>query len=146
MNETKGIFRQGGRDAECSEGVLPHPKPAGTLREQEAIDGSKHYDPNVSKYSQGKQVGYVRGFNAGAEFALSHQWISIDEALPDDNEIALFIDQYGSMQLLTMNDIRAQNKILDAMLMGVPRGLLDESIVLLDKIVAWMPIPELNLK
>ena len=85
-------------------------------------------------------------FEKGAEYALSHQWISIDEALPDDSEIALFIDQYGSMQLLTMNDIRGQNKILDAMLMGVPRGLLEESIVCLDKIVAWMPIPKLNLK
>ena len=95
---------------------------------------------------RGEYVGYLKGFIEGAKYALSHQWISIDEALPDDNEIALFIDQYGSMQLLTMNDIRAQNKILDAMLMGVPRGLLDESIVLLDKIVAWMPIPELNLK
>lgn len=81
-------------------------------------------------------------FEAGAEFALSHQWISVDEALPDDNEIALFIDQHGSMQLLTMNDIRGQNKILDAMLMCVPRGLLEESIVCLDKIVAWMPIPK----
>ena len=29
--------------------------------EEAAVDGSKHYDPNVSKYSQGKQVGYVRG-------------------------------------------------------------------------------------
>ena len=114
--------------------------------EQAAIDGSKHYDPNVSKYSQGKQVGYVRGFKEGAEYALSHQWISIDEALPDDNEIALFIDQHGSMQLLTMSDIREQNKIWDAMLMGVSRDLLEESIVRLNKIVAWMSIPELNLK
>lgn len=114
--------------------------------EQAAKEGSKHYDPNVSKYSQGKQVGYVRGFNAGAEFVLSHQWISVDEALPDDSEIALFIDQYGSMQLLTMNDIREQNKIWDAMFMGVSRDLLEESIVCLDKIVAWMPIPKLNLK
>ena len=85
-------------------------------------------------------------FEKGAEYALSHQWISIDEALPDDNEIALFIDQYGSMQLLTMADIRKQDKIWDAMLMGVSRDLLEESIVRLDKIVAWMPIPKLNLK
>ena len=85
-------------------------------------------------------------FKAGAEFALSHQWISIDEALPDDNEIALFIDQHGSMQLLIMADIRKQDKIWDAMLMGVSRDLLEESILRLDKIVAWMPIPELNLK
>ena len=85
-------------------------------------------------------------FKGGAEFALSHQWISIDEALPDDNEIALFIDQYGSMQLLTMADIRKQDKIWDAMLMGVSRDLLEESIVCLDKIVAWMPIPEFKNK
>lgn len=114
--------------------------------EQAAIDGSKHYDPNVSKYSQGKQVGYVRGFNAGAEFALSHQWISVDEALPDDNEIALFIDQHGSMQLLTMDDIRKQHEIWDAMFMGVSRDLLEESICYLDKIIAWLPIPKFETK
>lgn len=45
--------------------------------------GSLHYNPETSAYSQGKQVGYLRGFNAGAEYALSHQWISTDEALPD---------------------------------------------------------------
>ena len=45
--------------------------------------GSLHYNPETSAYSHGKQVGYLRGFNAGAEYALSHQWISIDEALPD---------------------------------------------------------------
>lgn len=81
-------------------------------------------------------------FEKGAEYALSHQWISVDEALPDDNEITLFIDQHGSMQLLTMADIREQNKIWDMMLMGVSRDLLEESIVCLDKIVAWMPIPK----
>ena len=100
----------------------------------------------IHPYNTEVNDAYNKGFEKGAEYALSHQWISVEEALPDDNEIALFIDQYGSMQLLTMNDIRAQNKILDAMLMGVPRGLLEESIVCLDKIVAWMPIPKLNLK
>ena len=67
--------------------------------EQAAIDGSKHYDPNVSKYSQGKQVGYVRGFNAGAEFALSHQWISIDEALPECSVMVLVKDKYGNYDI-----------------------------------------------
>lgn len=40
--------------------------------EEARIEGSRHYNPNVSKYSQGKQVGYLRGFNEGAEYALSH--------------------------------------------------------------------------
>lgn len=38
--------------------------------EEAAINGSKHYDPNISKYSQGKQVGYIRGFKEGAKYAL----------------------------------------------------------------------------
>ena len=57
--------------------------------EESAINGSKHYDPNISKYSQGKQVGYIRGFNEGAEYALSHQWISVEDALPEANENVL---------------------------------------------------------
>ena len=28
--------------------------------EEAAINGSKHYDPNISKYSQDKQVGNYR--------------------------------------------------------------------------------------
>ena len=36
--------------------------------EEAGINGSKHYDPNVSKYSQGKQVGYLRGFNEGKKY------------------------------------------------------------------------------
>lgn len=110
-------------------------------------DFASEYAERVYKNStDGEKRASKHDVIEGAEFILCRQWISIDEALPDDNEIALFIDQYGSMQLLTMNDIRGQNKILDAMLMGVPRGLLEESIVCLDKIVAWMPIPKLNLK
>ena len=64
--------------------------------EQAAIDASKHYDPNVSNYSQGKQVGYVRGFNAGAEFALSHQWISVEDALPECSVMVIVKDKYGN--------------------------------------------------
>lgn len=57
--------------------------------EEAAINGSKHYDPNISMYSQGKQVGYIRGFNEGAEYALSHQFISVEDALPEANENVL---------------------------------------------------------
>lgn len=113
--------------------------------EQAAVDGSKHYDPNVSKYSQGKQVGYVRGFNAGAEFALSHQWISIDEALPDDWEYVLVVHNPMS---------GARNKISIAYLHPTVHSKAwniegiecylnktnpDDNIV-----YAWMPIPEVK--
>lgn len=32
---------------------------------------------------------YKEGFKNGAEYALSHQWISVDEALPEANENVL---------------------------------------------------------
>ena len=53
--------------------------------EEACIAGSKQYS-DTSKYSK---VGYLRGFNEGAEYALSHQWISVDEALPEANENVL---------------------------------------------------------
>ena len=53
--------------------------------EEACISGSKQYS-DTSKYSK---VGYLRGFNEGAEYTLSHQWISVDEALPEANENVL---------------------------------------------------------
>ena len=81
-------------------------------------------------------------FIAGALFALSHQWIRMNESYPDDDEICLFIDNHGKMQLLTMDDVRKQHEMWKAMIMGAPRYLFEESICLLDKIIAWMPIPK----
>ena len=34
-------------------------------------------------------VAYKEGFKNGAEYALSHQWISVEEALPEANEHVL---------------------------------------------------------
>ena len=53
--------------------------------EEACIAGSKQYS-DTSKYSK---VGYLRGFNEGAEYALSHQFISVEEALPEANENVL---------------------------------------------------------
>ena len=64
--------------------------------EEASINGSKHYDPDISKYSQGKQVGYIRGFKEGAEYALSNQWISVEEALPECSVMVLVKDKYGN--------------------------------------------------
>ena len=52
--------------------------------EEACIVGSKQYS-DTSKYSK---VGYLRGFNEGAEYALSHQWISVEEVLPKNGENA----------------------------------------------------------
>ena len=89
--------------------------------EEAAREGSKHYDPNVSKYSQGKQVGYIRGFKEGAEYALSHQWISVEDALPEANENVLAL--IGSVPVVAKgHHVRAR----------------------LRDITHWMPIPKFN--
>lgn len=99
----------------------------------------------ITRIGNGANDAYNEGARYGAEYILSHQWIRMDEALPDDNEICLFIDNHGKMQLLTMDDIRKQHEIWDAMLIGVSRDLLEESICRLDKIIAWLPIPKFEL-
>ena len=91
--------------------------------EEAAINGSKHYDPNISKYSQGKQVGYIRGFKEGAEYALSHQWISVEDAMPEANENVLAL--IGSVPVVAKGyHVRA--RIRD--------------------ISQWMPIPKFETK
>ena len=91
--------------------------------EEAAINGSKHYDPNISKYSQGKQVGYIRGFNEGAEYALSHQWISVEDALPEANKNVLAL--IGGVPVV------AKGYHVRERLGGVTR---------------WMPIPKFETK
>lgn len=118
-------------------------------RIEEAADTemSKYY--NDDEYPCGIkdiQSDFNEAFKIGAEYAISHQWIRIDEALLDDNEICLFIDNHGKMQLLTMDDIRKQHEIWDAMFLGISRDSLEESICRLDKIIAWLPIPKFETK
>ena len=112
-------------------------------RIEEAVKG---YAANQTGLDYIGETACERGFIEGAEYALSNQWIRMDEAYPNDDEICLFIDNHGKMQLLTMNDIRKQHEIWDAMFMGVSRDLFEESICYLDKIIAWLPIPKFEPK
>lgn len=99
--------------------------------EEAAREGSKHYDPNVSKYSQGKQVGYLRGFNEGAEYAISHQFISVKEVLPEYDEIVIATsgnDEYCFCH-------RSKNPNVETDKNGF-------CIYGFGEVVAWMPIPK----
>ena len=101
--------------------------------------GSLHYNPETSAYSQGKQVGYLCGFNAGAEYALSHQWISIDEALPEEDPD---LDKW----LLVLVRVKIEeDSTVDVLQLGLYYGngrFSCESRNI--KAVAWMPIPEME--
>ena len=97
--------------------------------EEAAINGSKHYNPNISTYSQGKQVGYIRGFNDGAEYALSHQWIRVEEALPEEEEWVVVMYSNGLMEIRKGIYVRVNKPICKDI-----------------KIVYWMSIPKLKNK
>lgn len=120
--------------------------------EQAAIDGSKHYDPNVSKYSQGKQVGYLRGFKEGAEYALTHQWISVKEALPvveadGCSEYVLVMSLNLIPQIASYSDGANTTKYTykgkDGKKHEAHWFLLNFNPILYD-VTHWMPIPELK--
>lgn len=115
--------------------------------EEAAREGSKHYDPNVSKYSQGKQVGYLRGFNEGAEYALSHQWINVEESLPEEYELVLVKHKpiasthcyQESMSLAYIQNQCAYGLrwIINGMSWRVNRDNKNDNTV-----THWMPIPK----
>lgn len=106
--------------------------------EEASINGSKHYDPNISMYSQGKQVGYIRGFNEGAEYALSHQWISVDEALPEYDEAVLIIDKTGIEGNGVFNHM-SNNPIVKT----YENGFCD---IGLSEVMYWCEVPKIGTK
>ena len=68
-------------------------------------------------------VGYRKGFIEGAEYTLSHQWISVEEAMPEANEKVLAL--IGSVPVVAKGyHVRARIR----------------------EISHWMPIPKFETK
>lgn len=42
------------------------------------------------------EVAVENAFKAGAKFALSHQWVSVDDELPEIDKEVLFLCEYGT--------------------------------------------------
>ena len=103
--------------------------------EEAAINGSKHYDPNISKYSQGKQVGYIRGFKEGAEYALSNKWISVEEYLPEYDESVIVA--FGDDDYALLHRSNNSNVLTDK------NGFCNYGY---KEVLAWLPIPKFENK
>ena len=99
--------------------------------EEACIAGSKQYS-DTSKYSK---VGYIRGFKNGAEYALSHQWISVEEALPEYDEAVIVRNCNGGIFFC-----HRSNRI------GVETDDDKWCNYTGAKIVLWMPTPEFETK
>ena len=68
-------------------------------------------------------------FIAGAEYALSHQWISVEEALPENEDWVIVMYDIGLMEVRKGIYIRVNKPIAENL-----------------KITHWMPIPEFKTK
>lgn len=78
---------------------------------------------------------YKEGFKNGAEYALSHQWISVEEALPEYDEAVIVRNFYGEIFFC-----HRSNRI------GVETDD-DKWCNYTDaKIISWMPTPEFETK
>lgn len=103
--------------------------------EEACIAGSKQYS-DTSKYSK---VGYIRGFNEGAEYALSHQWIRVEEALPEYDEAVLIIDKTG----IEGNGVYFNHRSNNPIVKTYENGFCD---IGLSEVMYWCEVPEFETK
>ena len=68
-------------------------------------------------------------FIAGAEYALSHQWISVEEALPENEDWVIVMFDIGLMEVRKGIYVRINKPLAENL-----------------KITHWMPIPEFKTK
>lgn len=69
------------------------------------------------------------GFIVGAEYALSHQWISVKEALPENEDWVIVMYDIGLMEVRKGIYIRVNKPIAENL-----------------KITHWLPIPNFETK
>lgn len=78
---------------------------------------------------------YDAGFINGAEYALSHQFISVDEALPEpEEEVVLFIK--NSIRHYEIGWLRKEKEYSKSK-WAITNGFVED-----DDITHWMPIPK----
>lgn len=100
------------------------------IEEASAAYADKIYPISYPQHS----VGWA-SFREGARFALSHQWISVDEALPEYDEAVIVRNFYGEIFFC-----HRSNRI------GVETDDDKWCNYTGAKIVSWMPTPEFETK
>lgn len=98
----------------------------------------QHPYRKIHPYKTDVNDAYNQGFEDGAEFALRNQWISIDEALPEE-------DPDCNKWLLVLVRVQTEDgSTRDILQLGLYCGNGKFSCETRNiKAVAWMPIPEI---
>ena len=78
---------------------------------------------------------YEAGFMEGAQYALSHQWISVEEALPEYDESVIVA--FGDDDYALLHRSNNSNVLTDK------NGFCNYGY---KEVLAWMPIPQFETK
>ena len=79
----------------------------------------------IHPYNMEVNDAYNKGFEDGAEYALSHQWISVNEALPETDDWVIVMFDIGLMEVRKGIYVRINKPLAENL-----------------KITHWMPIPK----
>lgn len=93
----------------------------------------------IHPYKTDVNDAYNQGFEDGAEFALKSQWISVDEALPEEDP------DLNKWLLVLVRVPTEEGSTIDILQLGLYYGngrFSCESRKI--KAVAWMPIPKME--
>ena len=82
------------------------------------------------------QATYTRAFIAGADFALSHQWVSVEERLPEEGQEVLLYD-VNSIRLYVIGWRRKKGD--NKSMWALSNGFVEDK-----DITHWLPIPQSN--
>lgn len=93
----------------------------------------------IHPYKTDVNDAYNQGFEDGAEFALKSQWISIDEALPEEDP------DLNKWLLVLVRVPTEEGSTRDILQLGLYCGNGRFSCETRNiKAIAWMPIPEME--
>ena len=99
-------------------------------------EGADHFAHLYPKVSVADVITFRKdAFAAGARFALSNQWISVDEALPDYEEDVLVIDKLGVENTGYYFNHRSNNPMVKT----YKNGFCDIGF---EEVEYWMPVPK----
>ena len=88
----------------------------------------------IHPYNMEVNDAYNKGFEDGAEYALSHQWISVDESLPEPEEEVIIFNE-SSIRHYEVGWLR--KKGYSKSKWAITNGFVED-----EDITHWMPIPK----
>jgi len=102
------------------------------IEEASAAYADKIYPISYPQHSVG-----LASFQEGAHFALSHQFISVEDALPEYNKAVLIIDKTG----IEGNGVYFNHRSNNPIVKTYENGFCD---IGLSEVMFWMPIPKFD--